>query len=146
MVDTPLFMRDVAVDGLSNYVTNNDWFRFDQSDVTRFRGEIQNITGTLTEYYHNHRALDNGRRILYEFLDYDKDDDDDDDGVVEVSTEVKVKDRTASSDKSTNWVWEEKSSNCSDESLVSNYHPDSDNSYDSDSSGENDLYADTTGN
>jgi len=143
MVDSPVFMRDVAVDGLSNYVTNNDWFRFDQSDVTRFRGEIQNIIGTLTEYYHNHRALVNDRRILYEFLDYDEDDDDDDDGVVEVSTEVK--DRTASSDESTNWVWDP-NPNYSDESLVSNYHPDSDNSYDSDSSGENDLYADTTGN
>ncbi len=144
MVDIPLFMRDVSVDGLSGYVTNNDWFRFDQSDVTRLRGEIQKIIGTLTEYYHNHRALSNDRRILND-LDFDDDFDEDDDDVVEVSTEIKDR-GNPSSDESMDWVWEEKSSICSDESQVSSYHPDSDNSYDSDRSDENELYADTTGN
>lgn len=140
MVDTPLFMRDVSVDGLNSYVTNSDWFRFDQIDITRFRVEMQKMIGTLTEYYHNHRVEDVSRRLLYEI----RNESDDDDEVVEVSA-VK-KDRTKSSDDSTDWIWEEKSSNCSEESLASNYLPNSDDSSNCEYDSDNDLVADTTGN
>jgi len=141
MVDTPLFMRDVAVDGLNNFVTNSDWFRFDQSDITRFRVEMQKMIGTLTEYYHNHRVQDDTRRLLYEIH---IESDDDDDEVVGVST-VK-RDRSKSSDESTELFWEEKSSNCSEESLASNYLPNSDVSSNCEYDSDIDLVADTTGN
>jgi hypothetical protein len=70
--------------------------------------------------------------------------DDDDDEVVGVST-VK-RDRSKSSDKSTDLIWEEKSSNCSDESLASNYLPNSDVSSNCEYDSDIDLVADTTGN
>ena len=140
MVDSPLLMRDVIVDGLNNYITNSEWFQFNQSDITRFRVEMQNIIGTLTERYHNHRVHEDGRRILKEILD----DSDDDDDVVQVPT-VK-KDRTESSEESADWVWEERSSNCSDESLASNYLPNGDDTYNSEYDSDCDLVADTTGN
>lgn len=137
MVDNPLFMRDVAEDGFNEYITNSDWFRFDQSDITRFRVEMQNIIGTLTEYYHNHRVEEPGRRILYEI----RHDSDEDDEVVEVSTVSK--DRSKTTDEESDVIWEENSIDCSDESLASNYLPNSDVSeYDSD----NDFVADTSGN
>ena len=141
MVDNPLLMRDVTVDGLNDYITNSEWFQFNQSDITRFRVEMQNMIGTLTERYHNHRVHEVGRRILKEIiLDSDSDDDDD---VVQVPT-VK-KDRTESSEESVDWVWEERS-DCSDESLASNYLPNSDDSYNSKYDSDCDLVADTTGN
>ena len=134
-------MRDVTIDGLNDYITNSDWFQFNQSDITRFRVEMQNMIGTLTEYYHNHRVQDDGRRILTEIL-HDNDSDDDDE-VIHVSA-VK-KDQTESSEESVDWVWEERS-DCSDESLASNYLPNSDDSYNSEYDSDNDLVADTTGN
>ena len=141
MVDKPLLMRDLTVDGLNDYITKSEWFQFNQSDITHFRLEMQNMIGTLTEYYHNHRVHEDGRRILKEIiLDSDSDDDDD---VVQVPT-VK-KDRTESSEESVEWVWEERS-DCSDESLASNYLPNSDDSYNSEYDSDNDLVADTTGN
>ena len=142
MVDNPLLMRDVTVDGLNDYITNSDWFQFNQSDMTRFRVEMQNMISTLTECYHNHRVQEDGRRILKEILD-DGDDDDD----VEVTQVSSVKmDRTESSEESVDWVWEERSNSCSDESLASNYLPNSDDSYNSEYDSDNDLVADTTGN
>ena len=140
MVDTPLFMWDVAVDGLNNFVTNSDWFRFDQSDITRFRVEMQKMIGTLSEYYHNHRVQDDSRRLLYE-IHIESDDDDE---VVGVSTVGR--DRSNSSDESTDLIWEKKSSNCSDESLASNYLPHSDVSSNCEYDSDNDFMADTTGN
>lgn len=58
LVHQTLNMRDICSNGLSDYITNNDLFQFDQNDISKFRGELYDIVTELTKLYCEHRVVE----------------------------------------------------------------------------------------